>query len=162
MTRAVLRLSFAFVALLFSPVALASDPFPETVRAQLNLATAPLCTLCHETMIGGLGTVIKPFGVTVQKKYGATMQDIQGLRNALMQMQVNGDDSDEDGVSDIAELLAGTDPNVPTGGVAKDERRYGCYCSSPGVRSDWSAAGAAWLSGFVLSGWRRRRRERET
>ena len=61
-----------------------------------------------------------------------------------------------DRVGDIAELLQGTDPNVPEGGVAVDEPRFGCYCSSgPAPRSS-TAGGAAWLAALGLSGFRRR------
>ena len=57
-------------------------------------------------------------------------------------MQVNGDDSDGDRVGDIAELLQGTDPNVPEGGPPPEEARYGCYCSAVGGLSASSGAGA--------------------
>jgi hypothetical protein len=165
MNRAALLVSLALAVLSFAPRAMASDPFVDTIIMQLKLpeAQAPTCTLCHRTLIGGTGTVIKPFGVTVHVKYGVQMQDVQGLRSALTQMQANNDDSDHDGIGDIAELLQGTDPNVAEGGVAPEEARYGCYCSTARTRNEFSVAGAIWLSGLALSGWRRRaRRERES
>jgi MYXO-CTERM domain-containing protein len=167
MNRAALRVFLALAVLSLAPAALASDPFPETIKTQLNLPEAPLCTVCHQTLIGGLRTVTKPFGQTLQQKYGLILGDVQGLRAALMQMQANGDDSDGDGVSDVAELLQGTDPNVAEGGTAVDEPRYGCQCSSVRAPGRVSAGAAAWVLGIALSGWRRRRkscvrRERET
>ncbi|HMI87518.1 MAG TPA: hypothetical protein VK550_25700 [Polyangiaceae bacterium] len=167
MNRTALRVSFALAVFALAPAARASDPFPDTIKMQLNLSEAPPCTYCHQTLIGGLMTVTKPFGRTVQK-YGVHLQDVAALRNAIMQMQVNGDDSDGDGVGDIAELLQGTDPNVAgEGGIEADEARYGCFCSTPPARSAPSVVGAAGLAGLALSGFgrralRRRRVERKT
>jgi MYXO-CTERM domain-containing protein len=150
--------SFTLFVLTFAPRAFASDPYPEEIRAQLMLAEKPLCTICHETLIGGLMTVNKPFGRTLQQKYGLRFLDAPGLRAAIMRMQQDGDDSDGDGTSDTAELQQGTDPNVPQGGgPIAEEARYGCYCSAAGGASAPTAAGAAWLSGLLLSVGRRRR-----
>jgi len=131
MNRAALRICLALAVVALAPSARASDPFPEVIKAQLKLSEAPLCTVCHATLIGGLMTVTKPFGRNLMQKYGLRALDIPGLQNAIMKAQENGDDSDGDGVGDIAELIQGTDPNVPEGGVAVDEPRYGCYCSVP-------------------------------
>jgi hypothetical protein len=136
--------------------ALASDPFPEAMKTQLNLPEAPLCTVCHLTLIGGIMTVTKPFGRNLQQKYGLILLDMQGLRSAIMQAQANGDDSDGDGAGDIAELIRGTDPNVAEGDAAPEEVRHGCYCSLPPTRSASSAAGLAWLSSLAVIIGRRR------
>ena len=157
MNRSTLRVSFAVLVLSLASKAMASDPFPDTIKAQLNLPEAPLCTICHATLIGGSMTVVKPFGRTLQQKYGLRLQDVQGLRSALMQMQANGDDSDGDGVGDIAELLQGTDPNAGgEGGIVPDEVRHGCYCSVRPAPIRAGAEGAVWLSGLAICGWRRR------
>jgi hypothetical protein len=157
MNRSALRVSFAVLVLSLASTALASEPFPDTIKSQLNLSDAPLCTICHATLIGGPMTVTKAFGRNLQQKYGLRLQDVQGLRSALMQLQANGDDSDGDGVSDIAELLQGTDPNVAgEGGIVPDEARHGCYCSVRRAPSPASVAGAVWLSGLAIGGWRRR------
>ena len=168
MNCAALRVCLALVVLSLAPPALASEVFTDVVKAQLNLPEKPLCTLCHQTLVGGPMMVTKPFGLTLQKKYGLRLLDVAGLQRILMQMQATGeDDSDGDGIGDIAELLQGTDPNVPEGGVAADEPRYGCYCSAVPAPSAPAAAGAAWLAGLALSSWRRRavrrlRAERKT
>lgn len=154
MNRASLRICFALAIVALAPAARASDPFPQVIQTQLMLPAAPLCTICHLTLIGGPMTVTKPFGRNLQQKYGLKSQDFAGLQNAIMQAQINGDDVDGDGVGDIAELIQGTDPNVPEGGVAEEQARYGCYCSVP-ARAPSSTA-AAWISGVVLAGLRRR------
>jgi len=151
--------ALALLVLTLAPRALASDGYPDEIKQQLMLGQAPLCTICHETLIGGLMTVNKPFGRALQQKYGLRFLDVPGLRAALMRMQQEGHDSDGDGVGDIAELLQGQDPNAPgEGGVlVTDEPRYGCYCSAVGRASTSAAAGAVWLSGLLLSVGRRRR-----
>jgi MYXO-CTERM domain-containing protein len=150
--------SFTLLVLTLGSRAFASDSYPEVVRDQLMLATPPLCTICHETLVGGLMTINKPFGRTLQQKYRLRFQDVQGLRAGIMRMQETGDDSDGDGISDTAELQQGTDPNVRQGGgPIAEEARYGCYCSAAGGPSASTAAGAAWLSGLLLSVGRRRR-----
>ena len=150
--------SFMLLVLTLAPRAFASEPYPEIIRDQLMLTAPPVCTICHATIVGGLMTVNKPFGRTLQQKYGVRFQDVQGLRTAIMRMQETGDDSDGDGISDTAELQQGTDPNVPQGGgPIAEEVRYGCYCSAAGGPSAPASAGAAWLGGLLLSVGRRRR-----
>jgi MYXO-CTERM domain-containing protein len=159
MSRAAFRTSLTLLVLSLAPPALASDPFPDAMRTQLMLPAAPLCTVCHQTLIGGLMTVTKPFGRTLQQRYMLLALDVAGLRQALTRMQQMGDDSDGDGVGDIAELLQGQDPNVPSEGgiVVDDQPRYGCYCSAVGGSPASLMGGAAWLSSLLLSVWRRRR-----
>jgi hypothetical protein len=156
MQRSILPAAFTLLALTVASRALASDPYPELIKQQLLLEQPPLCTICHETLIGGLMTINKPMGRTLQQKYGLRFQDPAGLRAAIMRMQENGDDSDGDRISDTAELQQGTDPNVPQGGAPLEEARYGCYCSAVGGSPSFGA-GAAWLSGFALAMGRRRR-----
>jgi hypothetical protein len=154
--------ALALLVLTLASRALASEPYPDTIRDHLMLAQAPTCIICHETLIGGLMTVNKPFGRALQQKYGLRFLDVPGLRDALTRMQREGHDSDGDGTSDIAELLQGQDPNSPGEGgvIVTDEPRYGCYCSAVGRASASATAGAAWLSGLLLSIGRRRRTTR--
>jgi hypothetical protein len=157
MNRTSLRVSLALAVLSLAPTARASDPFADEIQRQLQLKERPLCTICHATLIGGIGTVNKPFGKNLQQKYGLILLDLPGLRSAIMQAEANNDDVDGDGVGDIAELRQGTDPNVAgEGGTVPDEVRHGCYCSAPRAATAPNAAGAVWLSGWALSLWRRR------
>jgi MYXO-CTERM domain-containing protein len=47
------------------------------------------------------------------RKDGAMGGSVPSLLSALDALEADGTDSDHDGVPDIAELKAGTDPNVP-------------------------------------------------
>lgn len=161
MKRVALLLSFASGILLLAPSARASEPFPETMQTQLGLAEKPLCTVCHLTLIGGPKTVTRPFGMTLMSKYGVTLLNVQGLRNALTQMTANKDDSDKDGVDDITELKAGTDPNVGEGGPPADEGpQFGCQFATGSARSGLGWAVGAWIAGVAVAS--RRRTARRT
>ncbi|MET0591645.1 MAG: hypothetical protein ABW133_03025 [Polyangiaceae bacterium] len=154
----------AVAVLLAAPAALASESFPGAIKTYLNLpGDPPLCTVCHTTLIGGPMTVSKPFGKTLQQKYGLLRLDENRLRAALMQMQAANppDDSDSDGIGDIAELLAGTDPNVKTGETAVDEGpNYGCQCSAARSTGGFSTGAFAWAAGVAIAGLRARRSRR--
>ena len=96
----------------------ASSTFPGDIQSKYSLAGPPptSCALCHTNGITGLGTVNTPFGKAVRMR-GAVQTDATKLAAALDAMAAEGVDSDGDGVTDVAELMAGTDPNVPPGGT---------------------------------------------
>jgi MYXO-CTERM domain-containing protein len=107
------------LALLAPTPAFASPTYPPTIQAQLGLAQTPDCTLCHRDDNGGIGTVVRPFGRTLVEQFGLT----GGSNTAALKAAIEGDDaehldSDGDGVPDIDELRAGTNPNVGASGVA--------------------------------------------
>jgi MYXO-CTERM domain-containing protein len=99
----------------FARSATASATFPEALRSKLELAEvagpAPGCRLCHQDDLGGLKTATKPLGRSLLKA-GAAGASVPSLLAALDSLQAGGTDSDRDGTPDIAELKAGTDPNV--------------------------------------------------
>ena len=143
---------------------LASPTFPVTVQNHLSLPEAPECTLCHATEAGGLGTVTRPFGVTLRAR-GAQAGDTASVVTALNAMAAEGTDSDGDGTGDIDELLAGTNPNGGEG----PEPEYGCFGRIGGGRPSGLSALLAALSLVTLllrgrsgSGFRFRSRRTET
>jgi hypothetical protein len=102
-------------ALSLAPHAAASTTFPEALRGKLGLAELPYpplgCQLCHQDDKGGLLTATKPFGRSVRKE-GAVGGSVPSRLAALKTLEAAGTASDGDGSGDIAELKAGTDPNV--------------------------------------------------
>jgi hypothetical protein len=99
----------------FARPAGASATFPEALRSKLELAQvagpAPGCRLCHQDDLGGLKTATQPLGRSLLK-VGAAGASVPSLLAALDSLEAQGIDSDRDGTADIAELKAGTDPNV--------------------------------------------------
>ena len=103
----------------------ASLNYPEAIQDHLGLTMLPECTLCHATELGGDGTVDEPFGLTANMLGAGGDNDTSSLIVALNQMQSRNTNSDGDFVGDVAELRAGTDPNVydaspGAGGAAGD------------------------------------------
>lgn len=160
----------AFTVALLSPrEGRASSSFPEELKNQLAMQCAPPCTICHRTLEGGAGTTDKNFAAAMVTASDAATPGTDGLvagqpatvALAVAAVEKAGTDSDGDGRGDIAELSAGSDPNV-AGDGATDALlcgpTYGCgarVASRPPV--DGSALAVALLvAGFL--GLRARRR----
>jgi MYXO-CTERM domain-containing protein len=132
----------------------ASITFPGALENKLGLKQVagppPGCRLCHQTDAGGLKTATQPFGRTVLKA-GAVGGSVPSLLAALDQIEAEGTDSDFDGVSDIDELKAGTDPNTPPVGSMTPQPpqvplpETGCTLPRPTKSSS-----GAWLLALVV------------
>jgi hypothetical protein len=120
-----LRRALVVATLLAAGLAQASSNYPAEVRAHLGLNYTPDCTLCHNVPSGGYGTVTTPFGTSMRAR-GLVAQNIRSLDTALDALAAEKTDSDGDGVPDIDELKAGTDPNA-AGGGAVPPPTYGCF-----------------------------------
>ncbi|MEW5743133.1 MAG: thrombospondin type 3 repeat-containing protein [Myxococcota bacterium] len=105
------RLALA-LSLLAGP-AWATATYPTAIKNHLGLAVEPpqSCGICHRNNVLGAGTVTTPFGTNMRMR-GLMPNNEATLRSALDQLDTDMVDSDGDGVTDIAELRAGTDPNV--------------------------------------------------
>ena len=99
------------------------------------------CGLCHLNGVTGRGTVTTPFGASM-RGVGLHPGDEASLKTALASLKAEAIDSDRDGVGDVAELVAATNPN----GVGRlDTPRfldpeYGCGADATGA-----VGGVAWL-----------------
>lgn len=93
--------------------AFATAEFPGAIQTHLSLAAPPAqsCALCHTNGITGAGTVNTPIGRALRMQ-GMLANDTASLVAALDALDAAGTDSDLDGVGDVAELRAGTNPNV--------------------------------------------------
>lgn len=141
----------AFV-LLSASSALATSNFPTALRTKLTLTYDPQCATCHTNGITGKGTVNTPFGTSMRAR-GLVASDEAKLATAVDQMVTDKVDSDLDGVTDVDELKAGTDPNAKPG--ASSGVGYGCNAS--GADPSSLAVGIGVAAALLMSRGRRRR-----
>jgi hypothetical protein len=142
-----------------APPVAASVAFPEAMRQELELDAvappAPGCRVCHKDDVGGLKTVTTPFGRSMLAA-GTTAVNVSTVVASLRALEADGTDSDGDGVGDIEELRAGTDPNAgqapdgsPTAPVDQVPLpETGCSLGGSGTPSTawvWASLGALWL-----------------
>jgi hypothetical protein len=154
----------SLTGLLAAPHARASATFPAQVQSYYGIkqlpVPAPGCRLCHRDDVGGLKTVVTPFGRGLQAD-GAAAMSIPNLIAALKTNEKDGTDSDGDGTSDADELRAGGDPNVgdrsqPAAEVIPPPET-GCSFRSPQGNKNGSCLPLAALLGLMA---RRRKRRR--
>lgn len=140
--------------------AAATPNFPGEIQNHLSLGYQPACAVCHLNGVTGLGTVTTPFGVSMRNR-GCVANNTGSLDTALDALSAEMTDSDGDGTGDIAELVAGTDPNVAGGSSGSTLTPvYGCgggdllYPTSPSAIA--GVLGSLGLAGLVLVARRRR------
>lgn len=134
----------------------AKREFPPDIGRHLSTVVDPACSVCHlDGKVAGV-TVITPFALSL-RAHGFNGQETT-LNSALDAMQADGTDSDGDGVSDVDELRAGTDPNSPVPGATTADPTYGCAVAPLSLPSGWTAAALA--AAVALCWTRRARRQR--
>ncbi len=143
----------------------ATPNFPDAIKTHLMLAAAPPCSICHNGGITGRGTVTTPFGKSM-RAHGLVAFDETSLVAALDQLTgPPATDSVGDGTSDIDDLKAGRNPNVPDGdggaNVHVEEPvipAYGCgahVVPTRDVGDPWAALGALLVASALLANRRR-------
>jgi hypothetical protein len=115
-------LALASAVALVARASHASQDYPSVIADKL-MVPAPDCTLCHRDNNGGTGTVVTQFGLSMMA-FGAMGKNPASLEQALDADSASGCDSDGDGLPDIPELMAGTDPSDGPGGT----------CGAPGPK----------------------------
>ncbi len=140
----------AFLTLGLSSVAQAKREFPSEIQCDLKLAYQVPCSVCHIQDNTGSSTPITPFALALRAR--GLSGDNGSVGTSLALLEADGVDSDGDGVTDIAELKAGTDPNSAANAslINDQEPAYGCSGSPPTGRGDCapalgSAFALAWL-----------------
>jgi hypothetical protein len=132
--------------------AAASADYPAEIRSQLGLSYTPSCALCHTNGNTGIGTANTPFATSMRAR-GLVAADVASLDTALAALTAEMTDSDGDGVSDIDELKAGSDPNAVGGAITPPT--YGCFNVTGQGPGPFGAC--AWLLVLAtLAGFRRR------
>jgi hypothetical protein len=145
--------------------ALASDTYPDAIKADLMAVSSPACDLCHNGGVGQKGNVNTPFGKEVIA-LGLVSGDDAGLKTVLDGLKAANEDADGDGTPDIDELVKGTNPNfnevtgMAPGGADFPPPEYGCSVSARKSSSARGGLGAACLVALASLGAARRRRGR--
>jgi len=126
-----MSVSVLIYGILLSVNVSAMPTFPGDIQSYLHLSYTPQCTLCHGSVTGG-GPVVQPFGEAMLAA-GLTVSGGSSLTNALDTLAKNKTDSNGNGIPDIDELKAGTNPNPD-----KTPLQYGCGAKiAPGSPLGW-------------------------
>lgn len=143
------RLAPAVALLLAAVPAAATTSYPGVLRDELGLDASPSCTVCHASAGGGPGTATKPMAEALVAA-GLVPFDDDSLLAALAQLEADGTDSDGDGVGDLDELRAGTDPNG-TEAPPEEPVLYGFGCAQAPAEGSLALLAVA----LALRRWRR-------
>jgi hypothetical protein len=138
----------------WSSLARAKSECPSEIKNSYGLTYDVPCSVCHIKGNVGSATPITPFALSLRAR-GLTGNN-QSLSSALSKLESDGVDSDGDGVSDVEELKAGTDPNSSANAsiVNDQDPGYGCGGTAPRGRS------APGMAGVLALGWLALRRRR--
>jgi hypothetical protein len=134
-------------------LARAVPDFPREIQRDLSLDYEPPCYVCHVKDKTGVGTAQTPFALSMRAN-GLDANDRTSLTTALQALEQAQIDSDGDGVDDIAELKADTDPNSDTPGSLSERPGpiWGCSAAQACGQSDRYACVSAilWCAAWFM------------
>ena len=144
--------------MLLAPASARAVPeFPRVIRRDLALDYEPPCSICHLKNNTGVGTANTPFVLALRER-GLDGESRTSLSDALTQLDDAKIDSDGDGVSDVDELRAATDPNSTAPVSLMDvQPQWGCSVALQSSAGR-SLGALALITSVVLAALRRRRR----
>ena len=139
------------VVLLAAQEGRASPGYPTAIVEHLAIFYSPPCSLCHVEGKTGAGTAETPFARSA-RAHGLEGGDVRLVGIALDALARDRIDSDRDGITDIQELLAGTDPNLAGGESIKVRQDPMSGCTSAGGDCGWLLLLALWPARRRLHG----------
>jgi hypothetical protein len=111
--------------LLCASSAYAEATFPAAIQTAAGIPCEPPCTLCHTTSPGTRLSATKAFALTLLTNGLLTMKP-DSLTAVVAKLRANKVDTDKDGVIDVDELAAGSDPSNAQPGAQLCGPLYGC------------------------------------
>jgi hypothetical protein len=147
----------AVAVLCWGSLAAAKEEFPSQIQSDLTLSYQVPCSVCHLKGNTASSTVGTPMALSLRER--GLSGDRQSLVSAFLRLKTDNVDSDGDGISDVAELHDGTDPNSAANANINGDQEpgYGCGGSAPKGRNGGQAVIGAVALGWLLSLRRRAR-----
>ena len=149
----------------------ADSTFPMKIQTALGLSYTPPCNICHTSPTGFPAPTTEPFAQAMKSAGLIAPDPSDTLETALSALEGAMQDSDCNGIPDIAQLKDGRDPNPPgeyidgSGKMAPSDPgcsepvSFGCAAQLTPYPAYWQGAALvlAWLGALLVRRQRARR-----